>query len=177
MNPPDHTRFIVSWLGTIALACIAALNVTPVLSVNNEGNHPLGYPKALCDAVLGNAASVVNRTDFVHLDQKQFASLVIFSARHAFRVKAGSVPIPTCRNSPAFDVPIRVVICLSSQEQVGRVAARRVVALMQNVHPVRMSIVDSERYPVRLDLLPIQLHRSVAVVECCSIPRPAFVVS
>lgn len=157
MNPVDHTRFIVGCILIIVLACIGCgLDVRPVLLSHDKSDHRLRDSKTLTDCILRAPSASIERTDFLNLNVRHLAALVVLSSWQAFGMESRRVPVSARPDPAALEIPVPVIVGLSAKEQVGRIAARRVIALVENIQSVRVSGVDSEGDAVRLYLLSVE---------------------
>lgn len=134
--------------------------MTPSNSINHTANTPTGYTHVPSDSILRNSALV------------EFAdSFYFFSINDGSRVSF-SVALSS------FSGRIKAIIKVCSQKQMTRVAARRVVAFVKNVHSF-WNRTFSE-YPsnprCNLAFCEPRLENSISVFGAKSGKRPTLIV-
>lgn len=137
-----------------------ALNVLPMLIAHNQANLVIGYIVFLCQLLT-----------FVRFGSK-------FSAYfHNLRfIKFGGFILNTIKGFVAtFYVPVTHIISVSSQKQMVRANARRVIAFVQNIQLLIKSAVGQLiGYPMCHCMATIQRKMSVAFLTFTRCPNPTI---
>lgn len=100
---------------------------------------------------------------------------MLFAALEAFGVHSG--PVPVARDASPCGLSVDRVVSVSTWSQVCRVAARWVVARMQNIGSVGRNTAAVGQNPcnaVGHELAPARPHSSVASLEAAPGPLPTF---
>lgn len=143
----------------------------PSLSLNQSRYLPLRYRKHSCERLLIKGTACVQPAYFKNLSLCHFRTWVGLSTHAVHAIK------PSIRNvfSPFFNAILRV-IKWGSNEEMERVATRRIVAVVAHIHSIRDFAVDKfVGNPVCKFKLPISLCVAVATFCFIARPVPAFV--
>ena len=144
----------------VGTAGSAQLNVSPRLTSDDLANNGLTNAKHSAEASLRKIAGIAQQADCDRIDIGKFRVLV---------------PLSYQWTAAFLGFTVAVVVALRSSEQVRRVAARRIIALVKNAQAlVEVWMRQRVRQSGRSPQTPTHFEDAVSVREVTSLPRPAL---
>lgn len=152
-------------------------NVFPRLAANDLVDCPKVHTEQLAKLTEGDIASGMQFANPCNVRSAESCVAVGFAARHMVRIAPVRVSFAARMPRPSLPNHIGHVLGMCTKEQMGWVAARRIITTMTNAHSVRDRAVDKlPCNPVRVSRPASNCDLTISTLGAAATPRPARAV-